>query len=170
MLRLSPITLIHPVNLLTHNCLNGSSSHTFKSIVSNKAKTTSSDSYLLSDANEQLLLTIPVSAQIAYIFDLIVLAQFYQSARVLNIMIQSSSLDNAPQTIKFLANRLSLGFKDVEDADEPEVARVLDVPKFRISSSRFHTPTMLQPSRRRSWARPTSSPPATSLQPKKPRK
>jgi len=83
----------------------------------------------LSDADEQLLLTIPVSPQNACILDLIALAQFNQSVRVRGIAIQSSSLDKAPKTIKLLVNRPSLGFEDVEDADEPEVAQVLDIPK-----------------------------------------
>ena len=83
----------------------------------------------MSDADEQLLLTIPVSPQIACILDLIAPAQFNQSVRVRSIAIQSSSLDNAPKTIKLLVNRPSLGFEDVEDADEPEVAQILDIPK-----------------------------------------
>ncbi|KIK09444.1 hypothetical protein K443DRAFT_671346 [Laccaria amethystina LaAM-08-1] len=106
-------SLLEYLDLSQLNCLNESSTHTFKSIVSNKAKNTSSVDYLLSDADEQLLLTIP----------------FNQSVRVHSIAIQSSSFDNAPKRIKLLVNRPSLGFEDVEDADEPEVAQVLDIPK-----------------------------------------
>ena len=42
------------------NCLNEAPQHTLKSIVADKKKNTGS-SYVLSDADEQLLLNIPVS-------------------------------------------------------------------------------------------------------------
>ncbi|EDR09445.1 uncharacterized protein LACBIDRAFT_319047 [Laccaria bicolor S238N-H82] len=106
-------SLLEYLDLSQLECLNESSSHKFESIVSGKAKNTSGNNYLLSDADEQLLLTIP----------------FNQSVRVRSIAIQSSSIDHAPKTIKLLVNRPSLGFDDVEDADEPEVAQVLDISK-----------------------------------------
>jgi hypothetical protein len=42
------------------NCLNESTGHTIKSILSTKGANTSSSAYLLSDTDEQLLITIPV--------------------------------------------------------------------------------------------------------------
>jgi hypothetical protein len=33
-----------------------------------------------------------------------------------------------PKTIKLLVNRTAIGFEDVQDAEEPEVAQVLEVP------------------------------------------
>jgi hypothetical protein len=53
------ISLLEYLDLSQLNCLNESSAHTFKSIVSLKSRNTSG-SFLLSDADEQLLLNIPV--------------------------------------------------------------------------------------------------------------
>jgi len=64
---------------------------------------------LLSDADEQLLINIP----------------FNQSVKVRAFSLQSSIAEQAPKEIKILCNRPSLGFEDVEDADEPTVAQLL---------------------------------------------
>lgn len=69
------MSLLEYLDILQLDCLNESSVHTFKSIVSNKSRNTSA-SYLISDADEQLLLNIPVgrrsldlnhNAQLTYI-------------------------------------------------------------------------------------------------------
>ncbi|KAF9023370.1 DUF1000-domain-containing protein, partial [Hymenopellis radicata] len=67
--------------------------------------------YLLSDADEQLLLNIA----------------FNQAVRVRSLVIQSSDPARAPKTIKLVANNSSIGFEDVESADEPQVAQVLEL-------------------------------------------
>ena len=41
------------------------------------------------------------------------------------IVIQTSVREQAPQQLKIAVNRPSLGFEDVENAEEPEVAQVL---------------------------------------------
>jgi len=86
-----------------------------KSILDNKIKNTS-NSYLVSDADEQLLLNI----------------RFNQSVRVRSIVIQSANVQQAPLKIKLVVNRPNLGFDDIEDAEEPEVAQVLSLAETDI--------------------------------------
>ncbi|KAJ7929397.1 PITH domain-containing protein [Mycena leptocephala] len=104
------VSLLEHVDLTQLNCLNESNAHPFSSIVSTKALNATSN-YLLSDADEQLLLNIP----------------FHQSVRVRSIVIKSSAGEQAPKRVKLLVNRPSIGFEDVEDAEEPEVAQILEI-------------------------------------------
>ncbi|KAJ7081531.1 PITH domain-containing protein [Mycena crocata] len=104
------VSLLELLDLSQLNCLNESSEHPFSAIVSAKA-VNSSTNYLLSDADEQLLLNIP----------------FNQSVRVRSIVIRSSAGEQAPKRVKLLVNRPNIGFEDVEDAEEPEVAQILDI-------------------------------------------
>jgi len=107
------ISLLPFLDLSQLTCLNESFNHPFKSIVSTKERN-STKSYLLSDADEQLLLNLP----------------FNQTVRVRSIVIQSQSSLQAPKIIKLLVNRQSIGFEDVEDATEPNTcAQVLDLSK-----------------------------------------
>lgn len=53
------ISLLEYLDLSQLNCLNEAESHSFKSIVASKSRN-ATGSYLLSDADEQLLLNIPV--------------------------------------------------------------------------------------------------------------
>lgn len=46
-----------------------------------------------------------------------------------SIVLHTSNLDQAPRRIKVVVNRPNLGFADIEDAEEPEVAQVLDLGK-----------------------------------------
>jgi hypothetical protein len=103
-------SLLELLDLSQLNCLNESDSHTLKSIVANKSFNTSG-AHLLSDADEQLLLNIP----------------FNQKVRVRSIVIKCSNPDQAPKEIKLMVNKPSLGFEDVEDAEEPTVAQVLEL-------------------------------------------
>lgn len=43
-----------------------------------------------------------------------------------SIALQSSSAECAPKLVKLVVNRPSLGFEDVEDATEREVAQILE--------------------------------------------
>ncbi|KAF5341297.1 hypothetical protein D9758_016656 [Tetrapyrgos nigripes] len=150
-------TTLHPaklsIGLLTQlNCLNESSDHTLKSIVESKARNTTS-SYLESDADEQLLLNIPVRLSSSFHFDVVYSSfdiypalclfntllfhllplqhiphQFNQTVRVKSLIIKStSSPSSGPKIVKLAVNRPSMGFEDVEDADEPAVAQVLEL-------------------------------------------
>ncbi|CAL1703870.1 unnamed protein product [Somion occarium] len=102
------------------NCLNEEGEHTLKALLSSKSKNTSSSTYLLSDADEQLLLNIP----------------FNQTVRVRSIVIQSSNLEQAPKTIKLFINKESLGFEDVEDATEPEAAQIFELTEEQVEEGK----------------------------------
>ncbi|KAI0316801.1 PITH domain-containing protein [Amylostereum chailletii] len=106
----SDTSLLELLDLSQLNCLNEDSARTLRSICSSKSLNTS-DSFLLSDADEQLLLSIP----------------FNQTVRVRSIAIRSTSPEQAPKTIKLLVNRQSIGFEDVQDAEEPDVAQKLEL-------------------------------------------
>ncbi|KAG6910882.1 hypothetical protein DXG01_006565 [Tephrocybe rancida] len=102
------VSLLEYLDLSQLACLNENPSHTLKSIVASKSRNQTTN-YLSSDADEQLLLNIP----------------FNQSVRVRSIVLYTSIFEQAPRTIKLAVNRPSLGFGDIEDAKEPEVAQVL---------------------------------------------
>ncbi|KAF8892675.1 DUF1000-domain-containing protein [Infundibulicybe gibba] len=104
------VSLLEYLDLSQLNCLNESQDHTLKSIVSQKSRNTSSN-HLLSDADEQLLLTIP----------------FNQTVRIRSIVIHASVEAQAPRSVKLFVNRPNLGFEDVEEAVEPEVAQALEM-------------------------------------------
>ncbi|KAI0807046.1 PITH domain-containing protein, partial [Fomes fomentarius] len=95
------------LSLLTHldtpqlTCLNESPAHTLKSIVEGKKKNTGS-AYVLSEADEQLLLNIP----------------FNQTVKIRSIALQTANAAQAPKTIRLFINKPSLTFSDVEDTDD----------------------------------------------------
>ncbi|KAJ7043380.1 galactose-binding domain-like protein [Mycena alexandri] len=113
------VSLLEHIDLQQVNCLNESGDHTFSSIVAGKALNTST-THLLSDADEQLLLNIP----------------FHQTVRVRALVIKSSGGEQAPKRVKLFVNRPSLGFDDVQDAEEPEAAQVLDISEEDVKSGR----------------------------------
>ncbi|KZO95741.1 thioredoxin-like protein [Calocera viscosa TUFC12733] len=92
------------------NCLNEADDHGMKGIVNNKGKNKGT-AYLESDADEQLLLNI----------------YFNQAVRVRALVIQTKEVKQGPKKIKLVLNKPALGFEDVEDAEEPEVAQVLEL-------------------------------------------
>ncbi|KAJ3524258.1 hypothetical protein NM688_g8593 [Phlebia brevispora] len=102
------------------NCLNEDNEHTLKSIVADKRLNTSSDAYLLSDVDEQLLLNIP----------------FNQSVRIRSIVLKGSVPAQQPRLIKLFINRPTLGFGDVEDAMEPEAAQVIELTEEQVSQGK----------------------------------
>ncbi|KAN0124014.1 PITH domain containing protein [Russula decolorans] len=101
----SPKSLLEYLDLLQLNCLNEVDDHNLKGILSGKTKNTT-DSYLLSDADEQLLLNI----------------YFNQAVRIKSIVLHTADSQEGPKLIKLLINRSALGFEDVEDAEEPKAA------------------------------------------------
>jgi len=116
---LKDVSLLEYLDLSQLNCLNESSDHPFKMIVSNKSRNTSKD-YLLSDADEQLLLNIP-------------------AVRVRSLVIHGSSESQAPHMVKLVVNRPSLGFEDVENAEEPEIAQLLDISQDDVKKGNLLT-------------------------------
>jgi len=113
------VSLLEYLDLSQLNCLNESSEHTLESILKHKSKNNSPDCYLQSDADEQLILNIP----------------FNQTVRVRSIVIQGSLADEAPKDLKLAVNRLNLGFDDVQDAEEPDVAQVLFLDPANVHNS-----------------------------------
>lgn len=99
-------------------CLNEEEEHTLKSIVGSRTKNTGG-TYLLSDADEQLLLNVTVcpSAIERWNGAHTTPVQFNQTVRIRSISIQSSNVAQAPMRIKLFLNHPSLGFDDVEDGE-----------------------------------------------------
>jgi hypothetical protein len=56
--------------------------------------------------------------------------------RVRSIVLQTPSREQAPKTVKLLINRPSLGFEDVEDADEPDVAQILEISEDEVKEGK----------------------------------
>ncbi|PAV19119.1 hypothetical protein PNOK_0596300 [Pyrrhoderma noxium] len=94
-------------NLLEHvdpsqvNCLNESTNHTLKSILSRGEP--AADAYLVSDADEELLLNV----------------YFTQKVRLRSIALRTkeNEIASAPKTIKLYINRPAIGFEDVQDSE-----------------------------------------------------
>ncbi|KZT66858.1 DUF1000-domain-containing protein [Daedalea quercina L-15889] len=93
-------SLLEYLDLQQLTCLNEDEEHTFKSIVSARAKNTG-DAYLLSDVDEQLLLNVT----------------FNQTVRIRSIVVQASNIAQAPRKIKLLINRPTIGFDDFSEGD-----------------------------------------------------
>jgi hypothetical protein len=62
--------------------------------------------------------------------------QFNQAVRVRSIVLHTADPQKGPKSIKLLINRNAIGFEDVEDAKEPEVAQVLEVPEDTVKEGR----------------------------------
>ncbi|KAF9023353.1 hypothetical protein BDZ89DRAFT_1069960 [Hymenopellis radicata] len=62
--------------------------------------------------------------------------QFNQAVRVRSLVIQSSDPARAPKTIKLVANNRSV-FEDVESADEPQVAQVLELSEEDVAQGKL---------------------------------
>ncbi|KAG8910664.1 hypothetical protein FRC01_006203 [Tulasnella sp. 417] len=108
----SDVSLLEYLDSTQINCLNENPDHTLKSIVGNKVRN-SSEAYLESDADEQLLLTIP----------------FNQVVRIRSIVIHTKEAAKGPKDIKIDINKPSIGFDDIEDAKEPAVVQEIAVPE-----------------------------------------
>ncbi|KAI0710409.1 PITH domain-containing protein [Cerioporus squamosus] len=95
------ISLLEHLDTPQVTCLNESPEHTFKAIVEGRKKNTG-DAYVLSEADEQLLINI----------------SFNQTVKIRSISIQSKNVEQGPKTIRLYINRPSLTFSDVEDGGE----------------------------------------------------
>jgi hypothetical protein len=101
------------------NCLNEADDHSLKSIISMKARNNSKN-YLESDADEQLLLNI----------------YFNQTVRVRTLLLYTKDVSAGPKIIKLFINKPALGFEDVEDAQEPAAAQVLDLDEATVKDGK----------------------------------
>ncbi|KAI0653209.1 DUF1000-domain-containing protein [Cubamyces menziesii] len=111
------VSLLEQLDLSQLTCLNEAQEHTLKSIVANKKKNTGS-AYLLSDADEQLLLSLP----------------FSQTVKVRAIALQTSNVAQGPRKIRLVINRPSLSFDDVED--EASVVQEIDLSEEDVREGR----------------------------------
>jgi len=102
------ISLLEFVDMSQVDCLNESHEHGIKSILSGRHRNTS-ENFLQSDADEQLLINIT----------------FNQTVRVRSILIYSANPGSGPKDVKLMINKPTLGFDDCEDAQEPDVAQVV---------------------------------------------
>jgi len=87
------------------NCLNESPQHGVKAMI----KKEPANSYLASDADEQLLINIT----------------FNQIVRVRSLMFKTSEVEKGPKTIKLMTNKPHLGFDDFED--ERPISQTIDL-------------------------------------------
>jgi len=113
------ISLLEFIDLSQLSCLNESLEHSFKSIVALKRRNTSA-AFLSSDADEQLLLNVP----------------FNQAVRIRSIRIQCNSRSAGPKKLKLVINKKSVGFEDVEDAEEPAITQTLDLSQADVSEGK----------------------------------
>ncbi|KAI0086681.1 galactose-binding domain-like protein [Irpex rosettiformis] len=114
-------SLLESLDLNQLNCLNETAEHNVKSIFISRKQNTSSSAYLLSDADEQLLINIP----------------FVRGVRVKSLLIKSSGEPGQqPRKIKLFINHSSLGFEDVQDAEEPEASQVIELTDEQVTRGR----------------------------------
>ncbi|KAG8993770.1 hypothetical protein FRB95_003937 [Tulasnella sp. JGI-2019a] len=107
------VSLLEYLDLPQVNCLNESLEHTLKSILTNRTRNMNDSLYLESDADEQLLITLA----------------FNQIVRIRSLVIQTRSPSKGPKSIKLAINNPSIGFDDIENAEEPTVVQAFDVPE-----------------------------------------
>ncbi len=62
--------------------------------------------------------------------------QFNQAVRVKSIVIHTANPQEGPKLIKLLVNRVAIGFEDVEDAEEPEAAQILELSEDTLKEGR----------------------------------
>ncbi|KAG8847302.1 Thioredoxin-like protein 1 [Tulasnella sp. 330] len=114
------VSLLEYLDLPQVNCLNESLEHTLKPLVENRSRNMKESVYLESDADEQLLITLV----------------FNQVVRIRSLVLQTQSPNQGPKTIKLAINKPSIGFDDIEDAVEPDVVQVFDVPEDSLKDAK----------------------------------
>jgi uncharacterized protein len=62
--------------------------------------------------------------------------QFNQAVRVKSVVLHTADTKEGPKLIKLLVNRTAIGFEDVEEARESEVAQVIEVPEDVVREGR----------------------------------
>ncbi len=61
---------------------------------------------------------------------------FNQAVRVRSIVIQTDELSLAPKRLKLVVNRSNVGFDELEDAEEPDVAQVLELSEEEVKEGK----------------------------------
>ena len=109
---------------LQSNCLNESAEHKLKLIMQSPKEP---ESYLLSDADEQLLLNVSVSLTLYRVCETHYkpCPQFHQTVRIKALRVYSRIPSQGPLVVKVLVNQPSIGFEDVEGVQEQEAVQVV---------------------------------------------
>ena len=86
----------------------------------------------MSDADEQLVLNITVSRPLSRVRGApcrltYPIPQFNQAVRIRSLVIHTANASQGPKLIKLFVNRPNIGFEDVEDASDGEVAQTLEL-------------------------------------------
>jgi len=115
----SDISLLEYLEMGQVNCLNENPEHTLQSIVSSRNRNIN-DAYLESDADEQLLINLP----------------FNQVVRIRSLVLQAKDPKKGPKNIKIAINKPALGFDDIENAQEPQVVQVFEVPEDMVKEGK----------------------------------
>ncbi|CAG8567746.1 9581_t:CDS:2 [Cetraspora pellucida] len=84
------------------DCLNLKENHVAKSIF------TKDDTYIESDVDEQLLISVP----------------FNQAVRLHSIKLVAKDIEHAPKTIKLYANRINIGFDETDSTEETQLLQL----------------------------------------------
>ncbi|KAL1745435.1 PITH domain-containing protein [Schizophyllum fasciatum] len=114
------VSLLDLLDLSQLNCLNENDEHTAKSILAGKARSKDSAKYLLSDADEQLVLNIT----------------FNQAVRIRSLVLHTANASQGPKLVKLFVNRPNIGFEDVEDASDGEVAQTIELTEDDVRSGK----------------------------------
>ncbi|CAG8779235.1 2648_t:CDS:2, partial [Racocetra fulgida] len=84
------------------DCLNLNENHVTKSIF------TKGDTYIESDVDEQLLISVP----------------FNQAVKLHSIKLVAKDIEQAPKTIKLYANRINIGFDETDSTEETQLLQL----------------------------------------------
>lgn len=62
--------------------------------------------------------------------------QFIRTVRVRSIVLHTTNSSSGPKKIKLLTNKPSVGFEDVENAEEPQVSQTLELSEETIKEGK----------------------------------
>ncbi|KAH7889884.1 DUF1000-domain-containing protein [Phlebopus sp. FC_14] len=114
------ISLLEHLDVSQIHCLNEQHAHDLKSILSAR-KLNTSDSFLLSEEDDQLLLSIP----------------FNQAVRIRTLVVHTKeSAQLGPKVIKLRVNQPSIDFNEVEDANDNTFAQVIQLSEADVMNAK----------------------------------
>ncbi|KAI0811092.1 PITH domain-containing protein [Irpex lacteus] len=114
-------SLLESLDLQQLNCLNETAQNNVKDLLASRKLNTNESLFVLSDADEQLLINIP----------------FIRSVRIKSLVIKSKGEPGQqPRKIKLFINRPSLGFEDVQDAEEPDASQIIELTDAQVTQGK----------------------------------
>ncbi len=137
-------SLLQSLDLQQLNCLNETAQNNVKDLLASRKLNTNESLFVLSDADEQLLINIPVSAfHPSRPFSILLTSlssnciQFIRSVRIKSLVIKSKGEPGQqPRKIKLFINRPSLGFEDVQDAEEPDASQIIELTDAQVTQGK----------------------------------